>query len=364
MRATVLCAAVASLVVIGPLPAQESRPDTASASAILQQRADSTTSRGVVRDTIQFGDREIPAGVTVAGPVVVSIGDLRVRGTIAGTAVVIVGDIEVAPGGRITGDAIAAFGTVTASPGTIGGQQRAISGTLGQYFGLERRAAETRRTTQGALSLSLGWLVMVLLIGIGVLVFAGNYLEGAADVLQRSFWRSFFVGLAGQLAIVPALVLLVLALTVTVVGILLIPFAIVAFVLAIAGLVTLGFLAMARLTGGSIGAARAEGLRDRGRALRGLLLGIAIYLGMWVIAAVFQWSPAASGVLRGIAFVITYAAATAGFGAAILSRGGTKRDVAATRRVSDEQMAVWQTPTPVTGVTAARRPTPAGAPRR
>jgi hypothetical protein len=361
MRATVFGAAVASLVFVGKLSAQESPRDTATARGVLQQRVDSAV-QGVVADTIRFGDREISAGTTVQGPVVVSIGDLRVRGTINGTAVVIVGDIEVLPGGRITGDAIAAFGSIVAPAGSITGQQRKISGTFG--LDLDRAEAETRQTTRGALSLSLGWFVIVLLIGIGVLVFAGNYLEGATDVLQRSFWRSFLAGLAGQLAIVPALVLLLLALAVTIVGILLIPFAIVAFVLAVAGLVTLGFLAMARLTGGSIGAARVEGLRDRGRALRGLLLGIALYLGMWVVAALFQWSPVASGTLRAIAFVITYTAATAGFGAAILSRGGTRRDVSVKRRASDEQMAVWQTPTPVTGITAARRPSAAGAPPR
>ena len=46
-----------------------------------------------------------------------------------------------------------------------------------------------------------------------------------------------------------------------------------------------------------------------------------------------------------------------GLGAAILSRAGTHRRVAAgTRPV---ELASWQTPTPLTGVVAARRPTAA-----
>ena len=354
MRATVLCAAVASLFA-GVSSAQERPADTTRSSGLPQQ-TDSAPRSQAVTDTIQFGDRDIPAGTTVAGPIVVAIGDLRVRGTINGNAVVIAGDVVVEPGGRITGDAIAALGSVHAAPGSVGGQQRSMTGIFGRSLGIDRAEEVERRTTRGMISLTLGWLVVMLLIGIGVLVFAGNYLEGAVDVLERSYWRSFVAGLAGQVAIVPAMVLIVLALTITVVGILLIPFALVAFVLATAGLITLGFLAMARLTGGSIGAARVESLRERGKALRGLLLGITLYLGMWVVAAAFQWSPVVSGILRAIAFVITYAAATAGFGAAILSRGGTRRDVAAARRPADDQMAVWQTPTPVTGVTAARRP--------
>jgi hypothetical protein len=182
-------------------------------------------------------------------------------------------------------------------------------------------------------------------------------------VLEQSFWRSFLVGVAGELAIAPVLILLLLALAITVVGVLLIPFAIVAYVIAIAGLGTLGFLAMAYVTGAGVGGRRAGELQARGRALRALVVGITLYLGMWVVAAAFQWSPLVSGVLRALAVAITYAAATAGFGAAILSRGGTRRDAAKPVPVADE-MAVWQTPTPVTGVVAARRPTPAGAPRQ
>lgn len=92
----------------------------------------------------------------------------------------------------------------------------------------------------------------------------------------------------------------------------------------------------------------------KGRALRAMIFGILIFMGGWVLAAVFQWSPAISGILRMIALAVTWVAATAGFGAAILSRGGTHRD-AAKKAVVDES-AAWQTPTPITGVAAARKP--------
>ena len=52
--------------------------------------------------------------------------------------------------------------------------------------------------------------------------------------------------------LLPGLVVFVVALAITVIGVLLIPFAIVAYVIAAAGLVTLGFLAVARLTGGGL----------------------------------------------------------------------------------------------------------------
>jgi hypothetical protein len=77
-------------------------------------------------------------------------------------------------------------------------------------------------------------------------------------------------------------------------------------------------------------------------------------MGVWVLAAAFQWSPAISGILRLVALAVTWVAATAGFGAAILSRGGTHRDAA--KKTPVDESAAWQTPTPITGVAAARKP--------
>ncbi|HEX7123562.1 MAG TPA: hypothetical protein VF178_14390 [Gemmatimonadaceae bacterium] len=354
MRATVLGLAVASLVAANSLSAQET---AAAATSAGQDRVPSA----VGTDTLRFGGRTVPAGDTVVGPVLVVGGDLRVQGVIDGAAVAVGGDIVVEDGGRITGDAVAALGRVRTLGGVIQGRSRSFDDAFSWAMRDRAEAPIARRSTADALSLALGWLAVVLVLGIGVLIFAGSYLEGVADVIERSFWRSFLIGVAGELAVFPVLVLLITGLAITVVGILLIPFAIVAYILAIAGLVTLGFLAMARVTGGGIGSGSVAQLSSKGYALRGIVVGIALYLGMWVVAAAFQWSGIVSGILRAVAFAITYVAATAGFGAAILSRGGTRRDAAA-EPAEPEPMEAWQTPTPVTGVAAARRPTPV-APR-
>ncbi|HPV74947.1 MAG TPA: hypothetical protein PLX31_08620, partial [Gemmatimonadaceae bacterium] len=61
--------------------------------------------------------------------------------------------------------------------------------------------------------------------------------------------------------------------------------------------------------------------------------------------------------LRIVALLVTYVAVTAGFGAALLSRGGSRRDAAVAQAPAPAMDAAsWQTPTPVTGVVAARRP--------
>jgi len=60
-----------------------------------------------------------------------------------------------------------------------------------------------------------------------------------------------------------------------------------------------------------------------------------------------------------VALAVSWVAVTLGLGATLLSRAGTKRldarQRAGARRPAPEDLA-WQTPTPVTGVAAARRP--------
>lgn len=349
MRATVLMHAVASLIVVAPTIQAFAQDSATAVSAATQQ----SQSPRVSADTIRFGGRTIAAGDTVNGPVLAVAGDLVVRGVIRGTAVAIAGNIVLGSGGSITGDAIAVLGSVYKREGTVAGTSRNFTRSFSWLEDVDQPPA--RRGTGDAMSLSLGWLFVMLVIGIGVLVFAGAYLDGVTDVLEQNFTRSFLVGIAGELGLIPALILVCAALAVTVVGILLIPFAIVAYVLAVLGLLTLGFLSVARLAGGGFGAERGEA---KGKALRALVFGVVIFMGLWVLAALFQWSPAVSAVLRMVAMAVTWVAATAGFGAAILSRGGTHRDAA--KKIPVDESASWQTPTPITGVAAARKPVRTG----
>ncbi len=332
-------------------------------------RADSTTAKATAappvaqarapeRDSLTLGGRVIKAGERVEGPIVVAGGDLVVRGTVLGSAIAIAGDVIVKDSGSISGDAIAAFGDVRREGGTIGGVARSMTGTWGDNLRSGMRGDGIVPTKRSPLSLAFGWFCVMLLIGLGVLVFASNYLDGVVDVLQESFWRSFLVGIAGELGVLPAILLLVIALAVTIIGVLLIPFAVVAFVLAVAGLATLGFIAVARVTGEGFSSPAARRLTARGGALRAVVVGVTVYMGIWIIAAAVGGVPAVGVSLRILGVLVTYVALTAGFGAAILSRAGTRRDgalIAAPAPAMDS--AAWQTPTPVTGVVAARRPT-------
>src|SRR5687768_10532318 len=296
-------------------------------------------------DAVAMGGRTIEAGTTVKGPVAVAGGPLHVFGTVAGDAVAIGSDVIVHAGGRVTGNAVAALGRVTLDGGVVTGEVKQLAGALGAI----ERPAVVRESpidaTRHAVALSASWLVILVLIGIGVLLFAAGYLDGVTESLEGKFGRSFWAGIAAQLALAPVLCLILVALAVTVLGILLIPFAIVAFVLAVAGLVTLGFLAVARITGESLAPSTARRYHPRGAALRALVIGVTVYMGIWVLASAFAWAPTVELVIRGVAVAIPWVATTAALRAAVLSRRGTRRQpqtLPADAAVNDLP---WQTPT-------------------
>jgi hypothetical protein len=325
-----------------------SAADTSLAGEIAARRA-----RGDARlpdaASFTFGDRTIAAGDTVKGLVAVARGNLDVYGTLDGDAIALRGDVRVHDGGHVTGDAFAAGGAVIIDGGVVDGEKRVVSGRSPAASTVPSRPL----TTGESIKLTVGWFAVLAIIGIGVMIFAEPNLDGVVLALERGFARSFWTGLGGQVLLLPALLVLVVGLAITIVGVLLIPFAILAFFVAVAGLVTLGFLAVARLTGGAL-PSNSGAVGPRGAHLRALMIGLLIYFGVWLLAAVFTWSPVVGAILRAIAIALTWVAATLGLGATIVSRAGTVRPGAPTSAAASDDLA-WQTPTPVSGVAAATR---------
>lgn len=356
MRALLVAATLAFGVV--RLPAQSATTpnqiparsrDTSGLAQQIQQQRDSGNTHLPDAERFTFGDRSIAERTSVDGPVAVAKGNLDVYGTINGDAVTLDGDIRVHRGGRITGDAWAAAGSVIIEGGVVDGQKRAFSA----HLPVSARTPSRPLTTIESIKLTIGWFALLMIIGLGVMVFADANLDGVVLGLERGFAKSFFIGVAGQVLLMPALVVLTAALAVTVIGILLIPFAIVIYVIAVAGLVTLGFLAVSRLTGVAFTSDRGT-TSPRGVHLRALFTGLIVYLALWLLAAAFAWNPVIGSVARAAAFAITWVAATVGLGAAITSRAGTVRPGNASGKSPVDEYA-WQTPTPVTGVAAATR---------
>lgn len=309
-------------------------------------------------DSVSPGARTIAAGTTVTSTIVAR-GPVDVFGKVAGSVVSLSGNVTVHRGGVVTGDAIAVGGRVVADSGQVGGEMRNLS-ALPTIFGAAVASGVTQtpaqRTVQSA-TVVAGSFGILLIIGVGVLLFAGPNLDEVVVTLQGRFARTFWYGVIGQLFALPGLLILIVGLVLTIIGILLVPFAIVAYCIAGAGLVTLGFLAVARLVGGALWRGRDASARTR--TLGALFAGLALFFALWIAASLLVWAPLAGAVIRAAALAVTWAAMTLGLGAAILSRAGTHRRFASTARAVE--LAAWQTPTPVAGIVAARRTVAGGA---
>ena len=308
-----------------------------------------------VADSVAPGARSISAGSTVHGTVVAR-GPIDVLGRVEGSVVSLSGDVTVHRGGVVTGDALAVGGHVHADSGEVNGEMRSMA-ALPTALGAATIVVDTRspvQRTADAAKVVGGGFGILLVIAIGVLLFAGPNLDQVVATIEGRFARAFWVGALGQIVALPALAILVIALALTILGVLLIPFAIVAYCIAVAGLVTLGFLAVARLVGGAL--YRSGDATVRMRALGALAIGLALFFALWMIAALITWAPLAATVVRAAALAATWAAVTLGLGATLLSRAGTHMRVAGAAAARPVELASWQTPTPVAGVVAARRP--------
>ena len=355
-------------------PAAAARADTSAAQIQTQQPVSDRIRRQIDQlrarpegrqlppaDSFSTGPRAVPTAATISGPVAVAQGSLDVYGRLNGSAYVIDGDIVVHNGGVITGDAMSIGGRVLVDGGRVGGEQLTFSAPPSGAVPLSRHVSAPLSTWQ-SVKLVVGWFAVLVIIGLGVLIFAESNMDGVVEAMEGNFAKAFWFGLLGEIMALPALVLVCIGLALTILGVLLVPFAVVAYAIAFAGLLALGFLAVARLTGRVWSRADSSSPNAaRVANLRALLLGLVLYLGLWLLAAVFTWQPIAGAILRGVALAVSWVAVTLGLGAALLSRAGTKRmdarerAAAAMRRPAPEDLA-WQTPTPVTGVAAARRP--------
>jgi len=221
-----------------------------------------------------------------------------------------------------------------------------------------------------------------LIIGLVVLTTAEEALVAVARTAARDVSGSFWAGVLMQVLAVPALVVLVVACAVTIIGILAIPLAALAWGLALAGAFTLGVLAVALVIGWAL-AGRGSAGSERSAAVRGLVVGLAALSLVWFGAALAAQMPVIGTLSRLVAVAFTWAVATVGMGAVVKSRIGMSRLSVQFGRVGGRwssrwsggataatwapgsstgvnevpvSQVSWQTPTPVQGVVAARRP--------
>jgi hypothetical protein len=274
---------------------------------------------------VMRGSHVVGPNATAQGSVVVLNGNLDVYGTVQGNAAAIRGNVILHRGARVTQNAVAAFGQVR-------NEGAAVGGAIRMYDRRDFRTASSHAVLRPfrpwyAFGLSLGWLVLVIIVGFAAVSLAGDKVDIVVNTLRQGIGKSLVSGLLGHLLIVPGAVAVVVLLAVSIVGILLIPLGLVAYVALILGLGMLGFISSALLAGSALTGRSNKDETPRGAMLRAFLVGAAAFVGMWVVAAAFSWIPLLGAMLRSLAAGATFVAMTSGFGAVLLSywRGDFRR---------------------------------------
>ncbi|MFQ5689626.1 MAG: hypothetical protein ACE5HQ_05075 [Gemmatimonadota bacterium] len=327
----------------------------------LESLGDAAATRGATDHLalIVHDDYTLAPSRTVPGNLALLDGRLEVEGTVEGDVLVLNGTLALEPSGRVQGDILQVGGAVEQEGGLLEGEllsvrpvrppardagaavggrgrseagerpARRIGSTIrvhrsrgrGLFGGIAHNLGHALGATMSTLS---GFLVLGIL-GLVAVYFRKTNLEVVADTVRDDFGRSFAVGVAGEVLFFP--ILLILA--VLVITLLVVPF----FLLGTALAIVLGYLAVAHAAGEWFAMRRyryewLERLR-RSNSYYYVLSGLALLLAPFALAGLLWIFGGFLGFLRGLVIFVAIAGTcvltTAGFGAVLITRGGTRR---------------------------------------
>lgn len=296
----------------GP-PGEEARPD-------IHWRKSSAKVH--IGSSIEVGEDEL-----VTDPVVAIGGNVTVLGRVDDDVVAVGGSVRLGPKARVRGDVTAVGGRVEQQRGaSIGGTVNEVR--IGPQFDFKPWGVfdglwfDGWHVFGGGFRL-LGTIMrisLVLLLVLLIALIAARPVSRIADRAGRDPWLSGFTGLLAQLLFVPVLVMTVVILAISIIGIpllLLVPFAIVGFLLA----VLVGFCGVALRVG-------RWAVGDQRPVFVALAVGVVLVSAIGLLARLLSllpvplwpvtWFVALSG------FIVEYVAWTVGLGAALLTRFGTR----------------------------------------
>jgi len=308
-------------------------------------------------------DVHIGADERVPTTLVVIQGDVTVEGTVDGDVVLVDGTLELLPGSRIRGEVRLAEAELVRDDGRVDGD---VVDVLGEQRGLQRdMRAEVRdeirnelrdelrrelrdavrvrdegggfhafravtRAVGGVVSNLVGVLLLGL-VGLGVVAFAGENLETVAETARRAPGRAAMVGVAGSFLLIPVWVLGTVALAISIVGIPVMIAWLPLFPLAAVAAALLGYLAVARNVG--------EWLAGTGYrytdwivpsnpvyTVFGGLLGLAAFFIAGNLLSMVPFLGFLRGLLAFVGVLLSIAAVQVGFGAVLLTRAGRRRE--------------------------------------
>ncbi|NNF39699.1 MAG: hypothetical protein HKN71_13595 [Gemmatimonadetes bacterium] len=313
-------------------------------------------------------DLIIEAGEDVDATVVVVDADLEVAGRVRGDVVVVDGDLRLAPNGRVDGDVRHAHGTVIDQGARVDGEvirvevdtrdmESRIRDEIRAELRDELRAVDRGSRERdrgesfmgrvfGGIGGTLGNLfsvVVIAVIGALVIHFAGTNLDAVAETARRTPGRALAVGTAGAFLILPAFVLGIVALAISIIGIPALILWIPLFPVAIVLGVGLGYLAVFRNVG--IWASRQRfpymswvRITNPVTLVAGGALALTAPFILAELVSVFPWTGALEVLLRVTGVLLSMMTALLGFGAVLLTRGGRRPEF-----FDDDLFGVWGT---------------------
>lgn len=321
---------------------------------MLQSLAAAIEGMEIAEREFRFGeDRTIPASATIDGNILHAGGRLEVRGHVRGSVTVVDGSLTLAAGSRIEGDVRLMRSQVVNGGSNVGGRfvdlaqerqrlqerQRDILRTEILRDEFATRDARASRTWSGfrfrmqmisemALALTVTFLVLGFLTFL-LTVFGGHRVRAVVDEVRHNPLGSTLAGFAGAYAVLPVFLLVAAALTVTIVGIpvLLVWIPLFPLALALAGLA--GFVGVAENIGRWVLGHELGWLRwvDASNTYFVRLVGIGIFLLPVLVGGIMAQLPFVDwvGEVVGVAGLVGWLAALiVGFGAVIVTRGGSR----------------------------------------
>jgi hypothetical protein len=168
-------------------------------------------------------------------------------------------------------------------------------------------------------------------IAFATIFFGGRrYIEAVADTARANTTRSLLVGLAASFLLIPAWILGIIALAISIVGIPALLAWIPLFPVAVGLAILLGYIGVAHATGEALAERRfyATDWFQRGNSyyflMTGLGLLIAPFIAVNVIRMAGPWLGFLGGIFFAIGLVVMWAALSIGLGAVLLTRAGTR----------------------------------------
>lgn len=328
-----------------PAPAAPAR----AADTLLPAVAPPAPLAAPARSQISFNGYTVPRGKVVDGDVVVPFGDVRVEGEVMGDVTVGKGNLELADGAVIHGDAVVSGGgRLLNQGGRVDGEMRvnsdegeaaaAAAAARGQAVHARGEAAEHFRIRNGGWWGSIGegaeglvstlTLALILcLIGSGLVFYALPRLERVSGTIRRDAGRAAAVGIAANFLSLPAFVVGVVVLAVTIIGIPLLVLYVPLFWVALSAAAAFGVVAVAHAVGehtaeqsGSFGSMRRNAYSYTFTGI-GILLAPLFAAHLLELTGFLAWL---GDLVELLGSLLLWAAATVGFGAVVLTRAGTR----------------------------------------